>query len=142
VERSDEELMLRFGQGDDLAFNELVERWQQPLVRYIYRYVGSRATALDLAIASSGDFCPHFSTTTPIQRKAEIFCLVVHDSLESVPLFLSLAITAPNGSARREARARKLGDRKRPSHLQLASGRCLKKGVSHRRSQRSPDFTG
>jgi RNA polymerase sigma-70 factor (ECF subfamily) len=49
VEKSDEELMLRFGQGDDLAFNELVERWQQPLVRYIYRYVGSRATALDLA---------------------------------------------------------------------------------------------
>jgi len=41
--------MLRFGQGDDLAFNELMVRWQQPLVRYIYRYVGSRATALDLA---------------------------------------------------------------------------------------------
>ena len=41
--------MLRLGQGDDLALNELMERWQQPLVRYIYRYVGSRATALDLA---------------------------------------------------------------------------------------------
>jgi RNA polymerase sigma-70 factor, ECF subfamily len=26
-----------------------VSRWQQPLARYIYRYVGSRAAALDLA---------------------------------------------------------------------------------------------
>jgi RNA polymerase sigma-70 factor (ECF subfamily) len=49
VERSDEELMLQLGHGDDLALNELIDRWQKPLVQYIYRYVGSRATALDLA---------------------------------------------------------------------------------------------
>jgi RNA polymerase sigma-70 factor (ECF subfamily) len=49
VEGSDEELMLRLRQGDDIALNEIMDRWQQPLVQYIYRYVGSRATALDLA---------------------------------------------------------------------------------------------
>lgn len=28
--------MLRLRDGDDLALNELMNRWQQPLVRFLY----------------------------------------------------------------------------------------------------------
>ena len=48
-ERSDEELMIQLRQGEDLALNELMRRWQQPLARYIYRYVGNQTGALDVA---------------------------------------------------------------------------------------------
>lgn len=41
--------MLRLRDGDDLALNELMTRWQQPLVRYLYRYTLCEADALDLA---------------------------------------------------------------------------------------------
>jgi RNA polymerase sigma-70 factor (ECF subfamily) len=45
----DAESMLRLRQGEDLALNELMTRWQQPLVAFIYRYIGHQADALDLA---------------------------------------------------------------------------------------------
>lgn len=41
--------MLRLRDGDDLALNELMNRWQQPLVRFLYRYTLSEPDALDLA---------------------------------------------------------------------------------------------
>lgn len=43
------ELMLRLRDGDDLALNDLMRRWQKPLVSFLYRYVGNEAEALDLA---------------------------------------------------------------------------------------------
>jgi RNA polymerase sigma factor (sigma-70 family) len=41
--------MLRLRDGDDLALNELMARWQEPLVRFLYRYTANEADALDLA---------------------------------------------------------------------------------------------
>jgi RNA polymerase sigma factor (sigma-70 family) len=41
--------MLRLKNGDDLALNALMSRWQLPLVSFIQRYVGNEAEALDLA---------------------------------------------------------------------------------------------
>ena len=41
--------MLRLRDGDDLALNELMTRWQEPLVRFLYRYTASEPDALDLA---------------------------------------------------------------------------------------------
>ena len=41
--------MLRLKGGDDLALNELMSRWQTPLVSFILRYTGNREDALDLA---------------------------------------------------------------------------------------------
>jgi RNA polymerase sigma factor (sigma-70 family) len=46
VDRAD---MLRLKGGDDLALNDLMSRWQIPLVSFIQRYVGNEAEALDLA---------------------------------------------------------------------------------------------
>jgi RNA polymerase sigma-70 factor, ECF subfamily len=45
----DAELMLRLKKGEDLVLNELMTRWQEPLVAFIYRYIGHQTEALDLA---------------------------------------------------------------------------------------------
>ena len=45
----DAELMLRLKNGEDWILNELMTRWQQSLVDFIYRYIGHEADALDLA---------------------------------------------------------------------------------------------
>jgi RNA polymerase sigma-70 factor, ECF subfamily len=45
----DVELMLRLKNGEDRILNELMARWQQPLVAFIYRYIGRETEALDLA---------------------------------------------------------------------------------------------
>jgi RNA polymerase sigma-70 factor (ECF subfamily) len=45
----DAELMLRLKNGEDSILNELMTRWQQSLVAFIYRYIGHEADALDLA---------------------------------------------------------------------------------------------
>jgi RNA polymerase sigma-70 factor (ECF subfamily) len=46
---ADLEAMLRLKGGDDLALNELMSRWQRPLVSFILRYTGNEQDALDLA---------------------------------------------------------------------------------------------
>lgn len=45
----DAELMLRLKNGEDSVLNELMTRWQQSLVAFIYRYIGQETDALDLA---------------------------------------------------------------------------------------------
>lgn len=46
---SDAALMLRLQSGEDSALNELMTRWQRPVVDFIYRYIGHRDDAIDLA---------------------------------------------------------------------------------------------
>jgi RNA polymerase sigma-70 factor, ECF subfamily len=45
----DAKLMVRLKNGEDRVLNELMTRWQQPLVAFIYRYIGHQTDALDLA---------------------------------------------------------------------------------------------
>lgn len=45
---TDEELVLRVGQGDPQALRALVERWRDPLSAYLFRLLGSREDAEDL----------------------------------------------------------------------------------------------
>jgi RNA polymerase sigma-70 factor (ECF subfamily) len=45
----DAELMLRLKGGEDCVLNELMTNWRQPLVAFIYRYIGNQTDALDLA---------------------------------------------------------------------------------------------
>ena len=49
TERSDVELMLAAGAGDEGAFGELVSRHRDAIVNLTYRYLGNRADAEDLA---------------------------------------------------------------------------------------------
>ena len=41
--------MVRLIAGDELALNELMERWQKPLLSFILRYVGNYADSIELA---------------------------------------------------------------------------------------------
>ena len=45
----DAQLMLRLKNGEDQVLNELMGRWQKPLLSFIYRYIGQETEALDLA---------------------------------------------------------------------------------------------
>ena len=46
---SDETLMRALAGGDDLALNQLMDRWQVPLRGFLYRYTQHEHDALDLA---------------------------------------------------------------------------------------------
>ncbi len=41
--------MERLRLGDDSALNEIMERWEKPLVAFLYRYAANWSVALDLA---------------------------------------------------------------------------------------------
>jgi RNA polymerase sigma-70 factor, ECF subfamily len=41
--------MIRLRGGDDLALNELMERWQKPLHSFILRYIGNHRDSIELA---------------------------------------------------------------------------------------------
>jgi len=45
---TDEQLIARFQQGDAYAFDLLVKRYRDPLMNFIYRFVGNRLEAEDL----------------------------------------------------------------------------------------------
>ena len=46
---TDEELIIRFQKGDETAFTELVNRYKDKILNFIYRYVGDIDLANDLA---------------------------------------------------------------------------------------------
>ncbi|TAE90019.1 MAG: sigma-70 family RNA polymerase sigma factor [Verrucomicrobia bacterium] len=46
---ADIEAMKRLAEGDDLALNEIMNRWKNPLAAYLYRTTGSREVAADLS---------------------------------------------------------------------------------------------
>lgn len=46
---SDEELIILFQKGDEEAFTELVYRYQDKIINFLFRYTGNRETAEDLA---------------------------------------------------------------------------------------------
>jgi RNA polymerase sigma-70 factor, ECF subfamily len=45
----DAELMIRLLEGDDLALNQLMDRWQKPLISFILRYTGNEVDSIELA---------------------------------------------------------------------------------------------
>jgi len=46
---ADADCMTRLQDGDDLALNELMDRWQKPLSTFLFRYTGNEIAAIDLA---------------------------------------------------------------------------------------------
>lgn len=49
IEISDSELMTRLADGDDLALNALMERWGARVNSFLFKMVGQREVAVDLA---------------------------------------------------------------------------------------------
>jgi RNA polymerase sigma-70 factor, ECF subfamily len=48
-EELDHSCMLRLVDGDDFALNELMERWEKPLLSFVLRYVGNYTDSVDIA---------------------------------------------------------------------------------------------
>ena len=48
VEVSDEVLIARFQEGDNYAFDLLVKRYKDPLLNFVYRFLGERTEAEDI----------------------------------------------------------------------------------------------
>jgi len=79
---SSEELMSRTAEGDEYAFEVLVRRHQASVLNLIYRYVGDRTRAKDLAQAvfvrvwqAAKTYKPSAKFTTWIYRIAANLCL-------------------------------------------------------------------
>ena len=48
LDRTDSELVEDHLAGDDMAFRHLIERYHEPLIRFLYRLVGNREAAQDV----------------------------------------------------------------------------------------------
>ena len=48
-EEEDLDAMRRLQAGDELALNELMQRWQKPLMGFVFRYLGNQQDAVDIA---------------------------------------------------------------------------------------------
>lgn len=49
MEDEDAELMLQFKEGDDSVFKKIFEKYKRPLLNVIYRFIGTRSEAEDIA---------------------------------------------------------------------------------------------
>ena len=48
-QEADRFAMQRLREGDDLALNDIIQRWKQPLTNYLFRHLGQEHEAIDLA---------------------------------------------------------------------------------------------
>jgi RNA polymerase sigma-70 factor (ECF subfamily) len=90
---SDERLVARALAGDRSAFEALVRRHQTPLVNHLYRLIGSRDAALDLAqdvfikvYTSLASFDPRYRFTTWLYRIASN-CAIDQLRRKQIPTF-------------------------------------------------------
>jgi RNA polymerase sigma-70 factor (ECF subfamily) len=82
---ADEELVKKFLQGDENSFRELVERYQKPLLNYIYRFTARRELAEELAQEIFIAVLQHlqrFDTTASF--KAWIYAIATNRALNSL----------------------------------------------------------
>jgi RNA polymerase sigma-70 factor, ECF subfamily len=98
-----EELMARIAEGDEYAFEILVNRHQTSVLNFIYRFVGDRAQAKDLAQEvfirvwqSAKNYKPKAKFTTWIYRITANLCFNELKSARRKKLFQFLRSDADN----------------------------------------------
>ena len=96
---SDSELMERFGDGDDEAFRQLVERHQKPLTNFFWRQCFDRQMAQDCTqevflrlVRHRGRWKPQAKFTTYMYRIAENLWIDRYRSKKAAPTITSLQI--------------------------------------------------
>jgi len=95
--KSDEHLMLSVGEGDEDAFNILVNRHYQNILNFIYRFVGNRELAKDLCQdtflrlwRSAPNYRPLAKLTTYLYCIAKNVCLKELAKIQRLPQISSL----------------------------------------------------
>ena len=76
----DAALMLRVKRGDTAAFTELVEKYKQPVMNFVYRTLRDETEAEDLA---QNVFLQVYKSARALRAHGEIFHLAVHHRAES-----------------------------------------------------------
>src|SRR5712692_3081194 len=82
VNDPDARLMVRVKNGDDAAFDSILERYQKPIINFIYHFVNNRAEAEELAqdvflkvYAARSKYKPEAKFATWIYKIATNLCL-------------------------------------------------------------------
>ena len=78
----DAALMLRVKRGDRAAFAELVDKYKQPLLNFIFRMLRDENEAED--VAQTG-FSPSLQIPRPLRAHREILHLALHHRAQFVP---------------------------------------------------------
>jgi len=95
--KTDEELMLSVGEGDEAAFNILVDRHYQNILNFIYRFVGNQELSKDLCQEtfvrlwrSAPNYRPLAKFTTYLYCIAKNVCLKELAKIQRLPQISSL----------------------------------------------------
>ena len=117
---SDEELMIKVREeGDERAFELLVQRHRKPILNFVYRFMGNREAAEDLSQdvflrlwANASTYLPVAKFTTFLYTIAKNLCLNALAKSGNAPAMQPLdGDVVPTGSPEREAMNREIGDR-------------------------------
>ena len=106
---SDEELMVRVKEeGDERAFEVLIQRHRKPILNFVYRFMGNREAAEDLSQdvflrlwASASTYLPVAKFTTFLYTIAKNLCLNTLAKSRNAPSMQSLDDTDSNTATER-----------------------------------------
>jgi RNA polymerase sigma-70 factor (ECF subfamily) len=127
---SSEELMGRIGAGDRYAFEILVRRHQRAVLNFIYRFIGDRIEAEDLAQEvflrvwqSAATYMPTAGFTTWLYRIAANLCINKHQSERIKKLFTVPFARSEEKDPVNESTIKHAGKASSPEELLLAAER-------------------
>ena len=92
-EDADSLAMLRLREGEDLALNEIMERWQRRVTSYLLRLTRSETVAVDLAQET---FVRVYQSRTRYRPEAKIFDLALRYRIQSGSRAFSVVEEASN----------------------------------------------
>jgi len=103
---SDEELMMRVKEeGDERAFESLIQRHRKPILNFVYRFMGDREVSEDLSQdvflrlwASASTYLPVAKFTTFLYTIAKNLCLNTLAKSRNAPTMQSLDVTSERGN--------------------------------------------
>ena len=106
---SDSELMLRVKKGEISAFNQILEKYQRPIINFIYQFVGSKGKAEEIAqevflriYLARGRYRVRAKFSTYIYRIARNLSLNVLRKKRPQIVSLDEPIPGENGGIKRE----------------------------------------
>ncbi len=121
---SDSELMLRVKKGEISAFNQILEKYQRPIINFVYRFLGSKEKAEEITqevflriYLARGRYRPRAKFSTYIYRIARNLSLNALRKKRPQIVSLDEPISGENGEMKREL----------PDSRQISPAEALKK---------------
>jgi len=109
VEDNDIKLIIAFQKGDEFSFNEILNKYEKPLINFIYRFIGSQTEAEDIVqevfirvYKSAANYKPSFRFSTWIYKIATNLCIDYHRKRKIKTVSLNHPINTKEGEIKRE----------------------------------------